>query len=77
MKFNDVLQFCIKHKYAVIYGIVGFISAILMLTIGFFPTLLILILVSLGITVGCLMDKVGAKGTWMLIKKIFNINKNR
>lgn len=70
IKFDDIIRFCKANRYAVVYGALGFISAILMLIIGFFSTLLILLLTALGITVGYLIDKVGAKGTWELVRRI-------
>lgn len=63
--------FCIKHKYAIAYGFIGFVSALLMITIGFFRTLLFIVLTGLGVLLGYFLDKVGAKGTWTLIKRLF------
>lgn len=70
MKFDDIIRFCKEHKYAVAYGAMGFVASVLMLTIGFFRTLLIFLLTAFGVTVGYLIDRVGAKGAWALIKKI-------
>lgn len=71
MKFDDIVRLCKEHKYAVAYGAIGFVSSVLILTIGFFRTLLMVFLTAFGVIVGYLIDRVGAKGTWTLIKKIF------
>lgn len=70
MKFDDIVRFCKEHKFAVVYGAIGFVASILILTIGFFRTLLILLLTAFGVTVGYLTDRVGAKGVWTLVKRI-------
>lgn len=70
MKFDDIVRFCKEHKYAVAYGAIGFVASVLILTIGFFRTLLILFLTAFGVTVGYLIDRVGAKGAWTLVKRI-------
>lgn len=71
MTFKEVIEFCIKHKYCITYGVVGLLSAILMLTIGFFRTLLILILSAIGITAGYFLDRYGLKTIREVIKFTF------
>lgn len=46
---NEIFE---KYKWSIIGGLSGFILAILFLTVGFFKTLLILILTLAGIYVG-------------------------
>ncbi len=45
-----------KHGHAVVYGIVGIIAAILILTIGFWPVLLLAIFAAIGIAIGKFRD---------------------
>lgn len=45
-----------KNPHAVIYGVIGFITALLILIVGFWPTLLIVVLVSAGVAIGCYRD---------------------
>lgn len=44
------------HKGKIVGGVCGFILAVLMLVIGFWKTMLILLLVSLGATIGSQVD---------------------
>ncbi|MGT2957763.1 DUF2273 domain-containing protein [Streptococcus bovimastitidis] len=48
-----------KNKYAIIGGLVGLILAILLMTIGFFKTLLALIFVILGVCAGIFLKQTG------------------
>lgn len=45
-----------KYPHAVIYGLAGFVTALLILIIGFWPTLLIVVLVAIGVIIGCYKD---------------------
>lgn len=45
-----------KHGHALAYGIVGLVAAILILTIGFWPVLLLAVLIGLGIAIGRYRD---------------------
>ncbi|WPC19761.1 DUF2273 domain-containing protein [Pediococcus inopinatus] len=58
-----------KYKLSIIGGIIGLILAVLLVTIGFFQTLLLVILVVLGVAVGMYVDKT------KLLEKYLN-NKN-
>ncbi|AVL00557.1 DUF2273 domain-containing protein [Pediococcus inopinatus] len=58
-----------KYKLPIIGGIIGLILAVLLVTIGFFQTLLLVILVVLGVAVGMYVDKT------KLLEKYLN-NKN-
>lgn len=46
--WKEILGFISEYRFYIIGGILGFIISILMLTIGFFPTLLILFFTSVG-----------------------------
>lgn len=45
-----------KHGHAIVYGIIGIVAAILILTIGFWPVLLLAIFAAIGIVIGRLSD---------------------
>lgn len=45
-----------KHGHALAYGIVGLVAAVLILTIGFWPVLLLAVLIGLGIAIGRYRD---------------------
>lgn len=77
MNLSSILSFCKEHKYAILYGFLGLIAALLMLIIGFFKTLLIYAMLSIGVLLGYSIDKVGAKSTWSLVKRIFTDIKNK
>lgn len=52
-KFQPYLD---KHGHAIVYGIVGFVAAVLILTIGFWPVLLLAIFIAIGIVIGRFRD---------------------
>ncbi len=45
-----------KHKGAFVGGLIGLIVAMLILTIGFWKTLLILLMLAVGVVIGMLLD---------------------
>ena len=68
----NLLLYCAQYKGRIIGALLGFISAILMLTIGFFPTLLIIALMSSGAFLGYAIDnKEVFKEKILFIKSIF------
>lgn len=50
------LSYYPKHRNAVIYGLLGFIVAILILTVGFWPILLVVLLTAAGVIYGRYQD---------------------
>ena len=46
-----------EYKLPIIGGVVGLIIAVLLVTIGFFETLLLIILVGVGTAIGLYLDK--------------------
>ena len=76
MKLKNVQEFWSKHKNKLILALIGLLTAILMLTIGFFRTLLIIVLTGLCFGYGCLLDKFGFRGANQVIgeflKGLFN-----
>lgn len=71
MKFKDIWTFIVQHKGKFILTLIGFIAAILMLTIGFFRTLLIVLLTGLCFLYGYLLDKFGFSGANRAIADFF------
>lgn len=59
MDLKRVLAFIMRHKVQIVLVLIGLVSAILMLTIGFFRTLLILLFTIPGGAYGYLVDKLG------------------
>lgn len=45
-----------KHSHAVLYGILGFIAAALILIIGFWPTVLLAVFAAVGVVIGKYRD---------------------
>lgn len=64
---NRFLEFCEKHKIVIGMGLGGLVAAILMLTIGFFATLLIIVLTGIGLGYGYLAERFGFLGAWKTI----------
>ncbi len=71
MKAKDVIEFIKQHKHAVILTSLGLLTAILMLTIGFFSTLLIILLSAVCFLYGWLLDKYGFSGANEVIRDFF------
>lgn len=46
-----------EYKYPIIGGLIGLVFAILFFTVGFFKTILVLIMIGLGICIGNYMNK--------------------
>ncbi|GCF92949.1 DUF2273 domain-containing protein [Enterococcus florum] len=45
-------EFITKDKLPLIFGVLGFILAVLFFTVGFFKTILLIIITALGIALG-------------------------
>ena len=75
MKFSDIMAWIANNKGKFYLTLVGLVTAILMLTVGFFRTLLILLLTGLGGGYGYLIDKFGFadanKAIAEFIKRLF------
>ena len=57
MNKEDVLRLIRAHLYALVGGALGLIVAVLFLTLGFWRTVLIVVLVALGAGIGALADR--------------------
>lgn len=71
MKFKDILAFISQNKCKVFLTLLGLVAAILMLTIGFFRTLLIILLTGICFCYGYLIDKFGFAGANKAIAEFF------
>ncbi len=52
-------SFVLQYRYMIIGGLLGLLIAILLLTIGFFKTLLLLVSTILGATLGHYLNVIG------------------
>ncbi|MBO4880040.1 MAG: DUF2273 domain-containing protein [Clostridia bacterium] len=71
MKREDIQAFWTKHKAKIILTFLGLVTAVLMLSIGFFRTLLIMLLTGLCFLYGWLIDKFGFSGANKAIADFF------
>lgn len=53
---DALLLFLKKHGHALAYGLLGFLIALLILTIGFWPTLLLSVFAAIGVIIGTYQD---------------------
>ena len=60
-----------QYKLPIIFGGLGLILAILFVSIGFFKTLLIIILTGLGVALGLYLEQTG------LLNEFFNQRENK
>ncbi len=65
-----------QHKWTALFVAVALVVGILMLTINFWRTLLLLLLVSVAIVLGYLMDKDGITAVKEFFVRIFTRRKN-
>ena len=66
MTFENIIAFIKKHKAMLGLGAIGLEIAFLMLVIGFFRTLLLVVLTLLFGVYGYFIDKLGFRGTMNL-----------
>lgn len=51
-----VITYIEEHGHAVMYGLLGFLTALLMLFIGFWPTVLLALFAGAGVAIGTYQD---------------------
>ncbi|MBR0157108.1 MAG: DUF2273 domain-containing protein [Clostridia bacterium] len=71
MKNEEIKAFFARNKCKVFITLIGLAAAVLMLSIGFFRTLLILLLTGVCFFYGSLIDKHGFKDANKLIADFF------
>ena len=69
MNKEDVLRLIRAHLYALGGGALGLIVAVLFLTLGFWRTVLIVVLVALGAGIGVLADR--GRRLWDVVARFF------
>ncbi|HIS21242.1 MAG TPA: DUF2273 domain-containing protein [Candidatus Spyradocola merdavium] len=69
MNKEDVLRLIRAHLYALVGGALGLIVAVLFLTLGFWRTVLIVVLVALGAGIGALADR--GRRLWDVVARFF------
>ena len=69
MNKKDVLRLIRAHLYALVGGALGLIVAVLFLTLGFWRTVLIVVLVALGAGIGALADR--GRRLWDVVARFF------
>ncbi|MDL2258541.1 DUF2273 domain-containing protein [Eubacteriales bacterium OttesenSCG-928-K08] len=65
---DQIKQFLSQHRWTVILVLAGLLLFVLLLTIGFWKTLLLFVVLGLCLLFGTLLDK----GGWDMVKRFFN-----
>lgn len=69
---NAFLEFVKSHKFTVLFVLVGLLLTILFFTIGFWRTLLLLVILTLCFFIGYLLDQSGPEGVKEFFSKLFS-----
>jgi len=69
---NSFLDFLLKHKFAGILSVIGLIVAILLFTIGFWRTIVLVLILALCFLIGYLLDQSGPEGIREFFNKLFS-----
>ena len=69
---EQLRAFVAAHKWTVCCTALGLLLALLLLTIGFWRTLLIAVAVGCGLWLGRLLDRSGPEGVKALVNKLMN-----
>lgn len=69
---NGFLEFVKNHKFTVLFVALGLILSILFFTIGFWRTLLLLVILALCFLMGYLLDQDGPDGIKEFFNKLFS-----
>jgi Small integral membrane protein (DUF2273). len=69
---NAFLEFVKNHKFTVLFVALGLVLAILFFTIGFWRTLLLLVILALCFLIGYLLDQGGPDGIKEFFTKLFS-----
>ena len=68
---NAFLEFVKNHKFTVLFVLLGLIITILFFTIGFWRTILLILILALCFLVGYLLDQSGPDGIKNFFNKLF------
>ena len=69
---NAFLEFVKTHKFTVLFVALGLVLAILFFTIGFWRTLLLLVILARCFLIGYLLDQGGPEGIKEFFTKLFS-----
>jgi len=69
---NGFLEFLKKYKFTILLCLIGLILVILFFTIGFWRTLLLMVILALCFLVGYLLDQSGPDGLKNFVNKLFS-----
>ena len=69
---NGFLEFLKKYKFTILLCLIGLIFVILFFTIGFWRTLLLMVILALCFLVGYLLDQSGPDGLKNFVNKLFS-----
>ena len=69
---NGFLEFVKNHKFTVLFVALGLVLTILFFTIGFWRTLLLLVILGLCFLIGYLLDQGGPDGIKEFFTKLFS-----
>ena len=69
---NGFMDFVKKYKFTILLCLIGLILVILFFTIGFWRTLLLMVILALCFLVGYLLDQSGPDGVKNFINRIFS-----
>ena len=69
---NGFLEFVKNHKFTVLFVAIGLVLTILFFTIGFWRTLLLLVILGLCFLIGYLLDQGGPDGIKEFFTKLFS-----
>lgn len=72
---NGFLEFVKKYKFTILLCLLGLVLAILFFTIGFWRTLLLVVILALCFLVGYLLDQSGPDGVKSFLNKLFSKGK--
>ena len=74
---DKFLDFCKEHRWTVLLVCIGLVFAILFMTIGFWRTLLLVLLVGAAFVIGMLLDRNGVDGVKAFFAKLFSKGEKR
>ncbi len=72
-KFREFFQ---AHKFAVIFAVIGVVLAVLFMTLGFWRTLLLIVLIAVCFFIGLLLDQNGVDGLKAFFARLFTRKKS-
>ena len=72
---NGFLEFIKKYKFTIVLSLIGLILTVLFFTIGFWRTMLLLLILALCFLIGYLLDHSGPEGVKNFFSKLFSKGK--